>query len=117
MFLQFTNKFCYIPIKSVIFAAKISFGNGAFTLFNVGPKRLHSEFGLLSTVAYKLGENSSPVYALEGSVQEAGSIISWLTSIGVSCVDEKIAQAKYPNYDNDIVLIPSTSGCLSPHWR
>ena len=104
-------------IKSVIFSAKISFGNGAFTLFNVGPKRLHSEFGLLSTVAYKLGENSSPVYALEGSVQEAGSIISWLTSIGVSCVEEKIASAKHPNYDYDIVLIPSTSGCLSPHWR
>ena len=63
---------------------------------------MHSEFGLLSTVAYKLGENSSPVYALEGSVQEAGSIISWLTSIGISCVEEKIASAKHPNYDNDI---------------
>ena len=97
--------------------AKISFGNGAFTLFNVGPKLLHSQFGLLSTVAYKIGENP-PIYAFEGSVKEAGSIISWLSSIGISChLDDKTTSSKQPNYDNNMILIPSSSGCLSPHWR
>ena len=42
---------------SNIFQAKCTYGTGAFMLYNVGPRIVHSEHGLLSTVAYKLGKH------------------------------------------------------------
>jgi glycerol kinase len=39
------------------FQAKCTYGTGAFMLYNVGPRIVHSEHGLLSTVAYKLGKH------------------------------------------------------------
>ena len=46
--------------------AKCTYGTGCFLLYNVGPRIVHSTHGLISTVAYKMGPNSPPVYALEG---------------------------------------------------
>ena len=37
-----------------------------------------SKHGLLTTVAYQMGPDASPVYALEGSVAIAGAVITWL---------------------------------------
>ena len=39
---------------------------------------MHSTHGLISTVAYKMGPNNPPVYALEGSVACAGGAVTWL---------------------------------------
>ena len=39
---------------------------------------MRSHNGLLSTIAFKLGPNEPPIYALEGSVAMAGGIVSWL---------------------------------------
>jgi len=79
---------------------------------------MYSEKGLLSTVAYKLGEDKSAVYALEGVVKEAGSIISWLSSLGI-CNNQDSQQnaALDVNYDSNIILMPSSSGSSKAHWR
>lgn len=45
--------------------AKNTYGTGCFMLYNVGNEVIYSRHGLLSTVAYKLGPTSPPVYALE----------------------------------------------------
>ena len=59
--------------------AKCTYGTGCFLLYNVGPKIIHSkDHGLLTTVAYKLGKNVPPAYALEGSMAMAGGAITWL---------------------------------------
>ena len=79
---------------------------------------MYSEKGLLSTVAYKLGEDKSAVYALEGVVKEAGSIISWLSSLGIcNNLDHQQNSALDINYDNSVILMPSSSGSSTPHWR
>jgi glycerol kinase len=47
-------------------------------LFNTGATPIQSTHGLLTTLAYQLGPNQPPTYALEGSVAIAGAGITWL---------------------------------------
>eukprot|EP01135_Chromosphaera_perkinsii_P009425 Nk52_evm1s1744 gene=Nk52_evmTU1s1744 len=54
--------------------AKNTYGTGNFMLINTGEDLVRSENGLLTTVAYKIGENK-PVYALEGSIAVTGSLV------------------------------------------
>lgn len=58
--------------------AKNTYRSGCFLLYNTGSQRVHSSHGLVTTVAYKLGPKTQPVYALEGSVQVAGASLRWL---------------------------------------
>ena len=57
--------------------AKNTYGTGNFMLMNTGNEPVFSSNGLLTTVAYKIGD-AAPVYALEGSVAMSGSLIQWL---------------------------------------
>ncbi|KAJ8931559.1 hypothetical protein NQ314_015506 [Rhamnusium bicolor] len=52
--------------------AKSTYGTGCFILYNTGTSMVRSSHGLLTTVAYQLGPNKNPIYALEGSVAIAG---------------------------------------------
>ena len=74
-------------LKFVPGDAKNTYGTGCFMLYNVGPKIVGSEHGLLSTVAYKLGEREA-VYALEGSIAIAGAAVTWLRDNLVQCQDK-----------------------------
>lgn len=55
---------------------KATYGTGCFLLYNTGVVNVSSSHGLLTTVAYQLGKNAAPVYALEGSVAIAGAAIT-----------------------------------------
>jgi len=57
--------------------AKNTYGTGCFLLMNTGRTIVPSRFGLLTTVAFRLG-NQAPVYALEGSVAITGALVQWL---------------------------------------
>src|SRR6185503_11364872 len=57
-------------------SAKNTYGTGCFMLLNTGLKAVPSEKGLLTTVAWKLGDQTT--YALEGSVFVAGAAVQWL---------------------------------------
>ncbi|WP_423859487.1 FGGY family carbohydrate kinase, partial [Arachnia propionica] len=57
--------------------AKNTYGTGCFMLMNTGTDPVFSDNGLLTTVAYKLGDQPT-VYALEGSIAVAGSLVQWL---------------------------------------
>lgn len=58
--------------------AKCTFGTGAFMLFNTGTEPVTSSHGLITTLAFKLGEKEPATYALEGSMAVAGSSLRWL---------------------------------------
>ena len=88
-------------------------------LYNVGPRIVRSKNGLISTVAYKLGPNESPVYALEGSVAMAGGIVSWLKdhlNIFDKPKDIEILASKC-NDTGDVYFVPAFSGLFAPYWR
>src|SRR5439155_8891576 len=63
---------CFAPGES-----KNTYGTGCFLLLNTGAKVVASRHGLLTTVAYKLG-NEPAHSALEGSVAVAGALVQWL---------------------------------------
>lgn len=54
------------------------YDDGCSLLVNCGNDIIHSENGLLTTLAFQLGPKQKPVYALEGAVAYAGSAINWL---------------------------------------
>ena len=56
---------------------KNTYGTGCFLLMNTGERIVPSKFGLLTTVAYKLGKEPAR-YALEGSIAITGALVQWL---------------------------------------
>ncbi len=98
--------------------AKSTYGTGAFMLLNTGTQRVGSDAGLLSTVAYRLGDEPA-VYALEGSIAVAGSLIQWLRDnleIINSAPDvEDLALTVEDN--GDVYIVPAFSGLFAPYWR
>lgn len=95
---------------------KNTYGTGCFTLMNTGSRRVQSNNGLLTSVAWTyLGKTS---YALEGSVFHAGSIISWLQeSMGIiTSPKECDALAESVSDAGGVVMVPAFSGLGAPYW-
>ncbi len=98
--------------------AKNTYGTGCFMLMNTGEKPVQSKAGLLTTLAYKIG-NQKAVYALEGSIAIAGALIQWLRdNLGLiqSSVDVE-ALAKSVEDSGGIYFVPAFSGLYAPYWR
>jgi glycerol kinase len=96
---------------------KCTYGTGAFLLMNVGHSPVASKSGLLSTVAWKLGDQ--PTYALEGSSFIAGAAVQWLRD-GLKVIKhagEVEALARTVKETGDVVFVPALAGLGAPHWR
>ncbi|MDR2453951.1 MAG: glycerol kinase GlpK [Bifidobacteriaceae bacterium] len=98
--------------------AKNTYGTGCFLIFNTGTDIVMSKNGLLTTLAYKLGDQA-PVYALEGSIAVTGSLIQWLRdNIGlVSSAPEIEELAKTVEDNGGAYIVPAFSGLFAPYWR
>ncbi|KAI9321634.1 putative glycerol kinase [Dichotomocladium elegans] len=98
--------------------AKNTYGTGCFMLFNTGDKPVISKNGLLTTIAYQLGEES-PVYALEGSVAVAGSSIQWLRdNMGlISEANEINTLAAQVTDTSGVYFVTAFTGLFAPYWR
>ncbi|MGJ9402049.1 glycerol kinase GlpK [Arthrobacter sp. KK5.5] len=98
--------------------AKNTYGTGCFLIFNTGEELVRSENGLLTTVAYKLGDGR-PVYALEGSIAVTGSLIQWLRdNIGmISTAPEVETLATTVEDNGGVYIVPAFSGLFAPYWR
>ncbi len=96
--------------------AKNTYGTGCFLLMNTGDRAVHSNGGLLTTVAWQIGDKLT--YALEGSVFIAGAAIQWLRDgLGIlasSSDSEKMAQ-DIPNTDG-VYFVPAFTGLGAPYW-
>jgi glycerol kinase len=97
---------------------KNTYGTGAFLLQNVGAEPVISKHGLISTVAWKLGD-SEPAYALEGSVAMAGALIQWLRdNLGIIGGARDVeALARSVEDAGGVVFVPAFSGLYAPYWR
>ena len=104
---------CFAPGE-----AKNTYGTGCFMLLNTGDRPVASRFGLLTTLAYKLG-NERPVYALEGSVAVAGALVQWLRdNLGIISDSAEVETlAKTVDDNGGIYFVPAFSGLFAPHWR
>jgi glycerol kinase len=98
--------------------AKNTYGTGCFLLMNTGETPHVSTRGLLTTLAYKLGE-AKPVYALEGSIAIAGALVQWLRdNLGLIQHSHEIEALAHSVEDNgDVYFVPAFSGLYAPRWR
>jgi glycerol kinase len=98
--------------------AKNTYGTGCFMLLNTGEKIIHSQSGLLTTLAYRFGEKK-PIYALEGSAAITGALVQWLRDnleiISTSAQIEELAKTVENN--GGIYFVPAFSGVFAPYWR
>ncbi|MCC3265145.1 glycerol kinase GlpK [Arthrobacter gengyunqii] len=99
-------------------AAKNTYGTGCFLIFNTGEEIVRSENGLITTVAYQIGD-SKPVYALEGSIAVTGSLVQWLRdNLGMIQSAPEIERLANEVTDNGgVYIVPAFSGLFAPHWR
>ncbi|XP_043516604.1 glycerol kinase-like [Frieseomelitta varia] len=99
--------------------AKSTYGTGCFLLYNTGTALVDSTHGLLTTVAYQLGPQTAPVYALEGSVAVAGAVIQWLKdNLGIlSDAKESESLIEQISTDSRVAFVPAFSGLYAPYWR
>lgn len=96
---------------------KSTYGTGAFMMLNTGNQVLHSKNRLLSTVAYRL--NNQTTYALEGSVFVAGAAMQWLRDqvkmVHHAADSERLAQSVQ---DTDgVFFVPAFTGLGAPFWE
>ena len=98
--------------------AKNTYGTGCFMLMNTGEKLVPSNFGLLTTVAYKL-DGAKQVYALEGSIAITGALVQWLRdNLGIIKNSGDIETLARTVEDNgDVYFVPAFSGLYAPHWQ
>ena len=98
--------------------AKNTYGTGCFLLMNTGETPVESKHGLVSTVAYQLG-NSKAHYALEGSVAIAGALVQWLRdNLGLIRTSAEVETLAGTVEDNGgVYFVPAFSGLFAPYWK
>lgn len=98
--------------------AKNTYGTGCFMLMNTGTSPVPSKNGLLTTLAYKIGDQPA-VYALEGSIAITGALVQWLRDnlglIEKSADVEALANTVQDN--GGIYFVPAFSGLYAPYWK
>lgn len=97
---------------------KSTYGTGCFLLTNTGEEPSFSSRGLLTTVAYqKRGEK--PIYALEGSIAVAGSLVQWVRDnlkLVKSAPEVDTLAESVPDCGG-VYIVPAFSGLFAPYWR
>lgn len=96
--------------------AKNTFGTGGFMLVNTGDEIIKSGNGLLSTIAWGIGDEVS--YALEGSVFVSGATIKWLRD-ELQIIDsaaETDSMARLVDDTAGVYIVPAFTGMGAPYW-
>ena len=98
--------------------AKNTYGTGCFLLMNTGTRKVNSKSGLLTTIAYKLGEQAVH-YALEGSIAITGALVQWVRdNLGLIAKSSDIeALARTVEDNGGVYFVPAFSGLYAPYWK
>lgn len=98
--------------------AKNTYGTGCFLLLNTGSEPVRSNYGLLTTLAYKTGTKPAQ-YALEGSIAITGALVQWVRdNLGLIKRSEEIETLARTVDDNGgVYFVPAFSGLYAPYWK
>ena len=102
---------CFLPGM-----AKNTYGTGSFVLVNLGPEVPVPAEGLLTTVAWRIGDITT--YAMEGAIFVTGAAVQWLRDeLGIIKRSDEIGPlaASVPD-SGGVVFVPAFTGLGSPHW-
>ncbi len=97
---------------------KNTYGTGCFLLMNTGQRKVVSKNGLLTTIAYRFGDEPA-VYALEGSIAITGALVQWVRdNLGMIERSEEIETlAASVSNNGDVYIVPAFSGLYAPYWK
>jgi glycerol kinase len=95
---------------------KNTYGTGSFVLLNSGDEPAEPQEGLLTTVAWSIGQRTT--YALEAAIFVTGAAVQWLRDglgiIGEAAETEGLAASLESN--DGVYFVPALTGLGSPHW-
>ena len=97
--------------------SKTTYGTGSFTLMNLGTEPVFSKNGLLTSCAWSIKGVTN--YALEGSIFQAGSVISWLKD-ELGFIENPKECDDFCNSIEDcggVYLVPAFTGLGAPYWK
>jgi glycerol kinase len=102
---------CFTPGMS-----KNTYGTGSFLLLNTGERAPSSRLGLLTTVAWQVGNEWT--YALEGAVFVTGAAVQWLRDgLGIiTTAAETEAMAQSVEDTGGVYFVPAFAGLGAPYW-
>jgi glycerol kinase len=96
--------------------AKNTYGTGSFVLVNTGESPIFSDKGIITTIAWGLGNQTT--YAMEGSIFITGAVIQWLRDnlglINTAAESETLAGTVPDN--GGVYFVPAFVGLGAPHW-
>ncbi len=94
---------------------KATYGTGCFALMNTGTAQVASRNRMLTTIAYRLGGQTT--YALEGSIFIAGAVVQWLRD-GVKMIAAAPESGSLAaGAAGELILVPAFTGLGAPYWR
>ena len=98
--------------------AKNTYGTGCFVLLNTGTSPTPSKNGLITGVAYKIGDQPAH-YMLEGSIAITGSLVQWLRdNLGMIQNSADVEElAKSVDDNGGVYFVPAFSGLFAPYWK
>jgi glycerol kinase len=98
-------------------SAKVTFGTGSSVLLNIGGEIVHSNSGIVTTIAWVC--QGKPTYAFEGITNFTGATITWLVNqlklIDNPAETEKLASSVDDN--GGVYLVPAFVGLSAPYWQ
>jgi glycerol kinase len=96
---------------------KNTYGTGCFMMMNIGIKPIESASRLLTTVAWRIGNETH--YALEGSIFVAGAVVQWLRDgLGIIRKSGDIEKLTAKLKDSEgVYFVPAFAGLGAPHWN
>jgi glycerol kinase len=96
---------------------KNTYGTGCFMLMNIGNKPTLSKNNLITTIAWKIGNEVQ--YALEGTIFIAGAVVQWLRDelkiISTAAEIEELASNVSDS--GGVYMVPAFAGLGAPYWN
>ena len=96
---------------------KNTYGTGCFMMMNIGNKPIESKSKLLTTIAWRIGNETQ--YALEGSIFIAGAVVQWLRD-GLGIIKNSSDVEKLASKVKDtegVYFVPAFAGLGAPYWN
>ena len=97
--------------------SKNTYGTGSFLLLNTGDVAPRSQHGLLTSVGWRIGGETT--YVLEGAIFVTGATVQWLRD-GLGIIDDaaqtEALAAEVPPGNEGVYLVPAFVGLGAPHW-
>ena len=96
--------------------AKNTYGTGSFVLVNLGTTLPEPSVGLLTTIAWTIGDETT--YAMEGAIFVTGAAVQWLRDgLGIIKQASEVGPLAQSVPDTGgVFLVPAFTGLGSPHW-